>query len=99
MDNVQLPATILLYITGATTVTNILVNGVRTSVALPAVVSFLMAVILGVLFVALLMIANGVQMTIPLYAASIIAGVMVGGASAGSNAVHNKTLPTPNRVP
>lgn len=99
MDQIQLPATILLYITGATTVTNILVNGVRTAAVIPALLAFLMAVILGIAFVVLFMIANGQEMSTPLWAASVIAGVLVGGASAGQNAVHNRTLPAPNRTP
>lgn len=94
MDSVTLPASILLYIVGATTITNILVNGIRTSIALPALAAFLMAVIFGIVFVILLMIANGVALTGPLYAGATIAGVLVGGASAGQNAVHNNTIPT-----
>lgn len=95
MDNgIVLPASILLYIAGATTITNILVNGIRTSVALPALAAFLLAVICGIGFVLLFMIANGVALTASLYAGAVIAGVLVGGASAGTNAVHNKTIPT-----
>lgn len=94
MGDMALPATILLYIAGATTVTNIMVNGIRTSVALPALAAFLLAVIFGIAFVILFMVANNVEMTGPLYAGAIIAGILVGGASAGANAVHNNTIPT-----
>lgn len=99
MDSVMLPASILLYIAGATAVTSILVNGIRTAIVLPAVVSFLGACVLGVVFVVLFAIANGVTMTGPIWAGSVIAGVMVGGASAGANAVHARSLPTTAPMP
>lgn len=94
MDNAGLPAAILLYVAGATAVVNILVNGIRTAVVLPAIVSFLGACLLGIAFVLLFMVANGVVLTMPLVAGSVIAGVLVGGASAGSNAVHSRSQAT-----
>jgi hypothetical protein len=93
MDGTGLPSSILLYIAGATSVVGVLVNGIRTAVVLPPVVSFLGACLLGFVFVVLFAVANNVEMTGPLWAASVIAGVMVGGASAGSNAVHSRSLP------
>jgi hypothetical protein len=93
VDGAGLPAALLLYIAGATTVTNILVNGVRSAYPLPALASFLGACALGIVFVLLFMIANSVALTWALGAGAIIAGVMVGGASAGVNAVHNKVKP------
>lgn len=93
MDGTGLPSQILLYIAGATSVTGILVNGIRTAVVLPPIVSFLGACLLGFAFIVLFALANGVTMTVPLWAASVIAGVMVGGASAGANAVHSRSLP------
>lgn len=94
MSDAMIPASILLYIAGATTVTNLLVNGIRTAVPLPPLVSFLGACVLGWVFVVLFAVANSVEMTAALWAASVIAGVLVGGASAGQNNVHGKTLPT-----
>lgn len=99
MGDIALPATILLYITGATSMANIVVNGIRTSYEMPAAIAFGLAVLLGFLFVILLMIANGVAFTYPLLAGAAIGGVLVGGASAGSNAVHNKTIPTSKQEP
>jgi len=93
VDGSGLPSQILLYIAGATSVTGILVNGIRTAVVLPPIVSFIGACAIGFVFVVLFMIANGVEMTAALWASAVIAGVMVGGASAGSNAVHSRSLP------
>ena len=93
-NDAGLPAVILLYIAGATSVTGIIVNGVRTAVALPALVAFVGACVLGFCFVVLFQIANGDQMTPALWAGSVIAGVMVGGAAAGSNAVHSRSKST-----
>ena len=90
----MLPASILLYVAGATSVTNLVVNGVRTAYPLPAIVAFLGACALGIVFVLLFMVANGVMLTLPLGAAAVIAGVMVGGASAGTNAVHARSKAT-----
>lgn len=97
--DVTLPAQIVLYITGAAAVTNILVNGIRTAMVVPPLAGFLGACIIGFFFVVLFAIANGVTMTGPLWASSVIAGVLVGGASAGANAVHSKTLPAVPAAP
>lgn len=102
MDNtnpVPIPAAILLYVGAATTLTNIIVNGVRMSARISALTSFVIAVIMGIAFVALFMIANSAPITSQNIAGAIIAGVMVGGASAGINAVHSNTKPTAKRVP
>jgi hypothetical protein len=99
MNDIGLPASILLYLAGATAVTNIVVNGIRNSVVLPAIVAFLLACILGIAFVLLFMVANGVILNLQLEAGAIIGGIMVGGGSAGVNAIHNNTLPTTQKTP
>lgn len=99
MDGTGLPAQILLYIAGATTITNILVNGIRNSVVLPAIVAFGLAILFGIGFMLLFMVANSIPLTPALVAGAAIAGVLVAGASAGANATHNNTLPTSQKTP
>ena len=98
MDGIALPATVLLYILSATTVTNYIINGIRTHFSVHPGVAFFGAILVGIGSILLFLVANDVALTPSLYAAAVLAGVLAGGGSAGVNVVHNRTLPTKTGV-
>lgn len=78
----------------AATLVKIVVDLVKMAAQTPQWVAPALALLLGVAFVLVLMIAADVPLTAPVIAQSIIAGVLAASTAIGSTALQSRTKPS-----
>lgn len=76
------------------TLVKIVVDLVKMAAEVPQWVAPTLALLLGITFVLVIMVAGDVVMTPAMYAQGVIAGVLSGGMSIGSTALQSRTKPS-----
>jgi hypothetical protein len=84
---------ILILATAATTFAKLVVDLVRLGVDMPRWGSPLLAWLAGTASIALLMVAEGQELTQPLVAQAILAGILAAGAAVGVTELQKKSSP------
>lgn len=80
----MLPDNVFLFVTAATTLVKVIVDAIRIATpSRPSWISPVLAIGLGPLIMALLMVSNGDLLTQVTIAQSVIGGILAGGAAIG----------------
>jgi hypothetical protein len=76
------------------TLVKVVVDLVKMAAEVPQWVAPTLALLLGIGFVLVVMVAASTEMTPAMYAQGVIAGVLSGGMSIGSTALQSRTKPS-----
>lgn len=87
-------AKLITYALMSASLVKVVVDLVKMAAEVPQWVAPALALVLGIGFVLVIMVASSIEMTAPTYAQGVIAGVLSGGMSIGSTALQSRTKPS-----